>query len=407
MAESLTLDAFRGALKEHYTKDEMIRLAYEDHPFLALVPKDEAWKGSDYIIPIQFVTPQGRSHTFATAQANTKPGGYDRFVLTTSKDYGIIHIDNETILASEGMPAEYFVQSRKSEIDGIFISLGNSMSTDLFRNGGGARGQVSGLSGGNTILTLLNADDVVNFEVGMKIVGSDNDGSATGHALLGGTAVEITGIDRDAGTLTAADWTAITGLGANDYLFVEGDFKAALKGLEAWVPPNAPGATAFFGVDRTQEVSRLGGLRYSDSNPLIEKLQRAWASGARHGARFTHGFMNPMDWAELEISLGDKCRYDVVKDEDGVFGFDAIIQRTPKGNIAYLADASCPKDVIWHLQLNTWKLCSRGPAPTVLDADGVGDFLRQQSADGIEGRFGYYGQLGCHAPGYNQRVSLT
>jgi hypothetical protein len=240
----------------------------------------------------------------------------------------------------------------------------------------------------------------------MVIVASANDGSSSGHALRGGSAVTITAIDRDLGTLTAADWTVITSFANDDYLFVQGDFKLALKGFGAWVPTTAPSSTAFFGVDRSVEVSRLGGLRYSDSNPLVEKLQRAWASGARHGAKFDTGFMNPLDWADLEISLGDKCRYDTVKDEDGVFGFEAIIQRTPKGKIAYLADASCPKGYAYHMQLNTWKLCSRGAAPRVIDGDGVGQFLRKNDADGIQGRFGYYAQLGCMAPGYNQVVTL-
>lgn len=403
MAENLTATLFRDALQDLYTQDRMAVLTYKEHPTLAVIPKDEKWTGDKYIMTIQYVLPQGRSALFATAQANTKAGVYDRFELTTSRDYGIVQIDTEAILASEGMPARYFVQAKTSEIDGILVTLAQSASKSLFRNGGGARGRRSGALSGN-VLTLTNAEDVVNFEKGMQLKAATTDG--TSGSLRAGTAATLDAVDRDAGTLTSTTWGNITGFAADDYLFVEGDFGVMLKGFEAWVPATAPGSTAFFGVDRSTDTSRLGGIRYSDSNPIMEKIKRACARARREGATINLGVLNPVDWAELEIALDERSKIETEKSADGRFGFEALMLRTPSGTVKFLSDADCPQAVCWLLKKETWKLCSRGGIPRVLDPDGAGKVLRQGSSDGVEGRFGYFGQLGCSAPGYNVRCAL-
>lgn len=393
---ALTNSTFADALKEHYTRDEVARIVYDDRPFLAMLEKDETWKGDKFIVPVIHGVPTGRSKTFSTAQSNTNPANYERFEVTTVNDFGVLHIDLETIYASEGTPVEYFVEARVAEMDGILDALGESMATDAFRNGGGARGRRSGaLTGGNTIVTLINPEDVVNFEVGMVIRAASTDG--TSGSLRTGS-VTLTDIDRDAGTLTCADWTAISGFTASDYLFVDGDFGLAPAGLNAWNPETAPGATLFFGVDRTTDITRLSGHRYSDSNPLVEKLQRAHATARRHGARFDYGWMNPVHWADLAIALQDKARYEMVESPDGLFGFEALVMRTTNGVVKYMEDKSCPPGIIRHVRMADLKFCSRGPAPRVLNPDNVGEWLRRSSDPGVEGRWGYYGNMICKNP---------
>lgn len=405
MSTSLTTTLLADALREYYTEEEMMRMAYEDHVLLAMMPKDTKWTGNKHIIPIQYSTAQGRSAVFATAQTNTTPGVYDRFELTTSKDYGVIHIDTETILASEGQPVRSYVEARKSEADGVLAALGSNLAMQLYRNGGGARGRRASIS--SETVTLSEPNDIVNFEIGMKIKASDTDG--TSGALRAGTAATIESVNRDDGkfTFVAGGAAAITAFADNDYLFCEGDFGALAKGLDAWLPASAPGATLFFGVNRSLETTRLGGIRYSDSNPLIEKTKRAVARAWREGARVTHQFCNPLDWADYEIALSDRVQYDRVKSADAQFMFQSIKIATPHGVIQLLGDPDCPKGVSYQLRLDSWKFVSRGGAPRVLDADGKGEFLRRGSDDGIEGRFGWFGQLGCHGPGKNVRLALS
>jgi hypothetical protein len=399
----LTATTFAAALEDYYSPERLAKLTYADRPTLAVIPKDEKWTGAKYIMPMMYVAPQGRSAAFATAQANTTAGGYERWELTTVQDYGVVHISTEAILASEGQPARYYVQARTSEIDGIIGSLASSASKSLFRNGGGAIGRRSGALSGD-VLTLSNVEDIVNFEKGQKLKASTADG--TSGSLRAGTAAVVDSVDRDAGTITSTTWGNITSFAADDYLFVEGDFGAKLKGFEAWCPASAPSSTSFFGVDRSVDVTRLGGIRYSDSNPIIEKIKRACARARREEAVIDLGILNPVQWAELEIALDERSKIETVKSADGAFGFEALILRTPTGTVKFLADPDCPPDVCWLLQKNTWKLCSRGGVPRRINIDG-NELLRQGTSDGVEGRFGYYAQLGCSMPGRNVRVTLS
>lgn len=399
---ALSTTLLADALKEYYTDKEIARLGYTKNPFLAMVNKDTKWTGKEHVLPIQYTRPAGRSNTFATAQANTAPSKYEAFKLTTVKDYGIVHVETEAIYASEGQPMRSFVEARKNEADGIIKALQQNLAMMLYRNGGNARGRRASLST-NTV-TLTEPNDVVNFEVDMVVAADTTDG--TSGSINAGTTT-ITAVDRDAGTITLASAAALTGFADNDYLFVAGDFGTGVSGLDAWLPSSAPGATAFFGVDRSVDTSRLGGIRYSDSNPLVEKIKRAVARVWREGATPDHMFINPADWVELEIMLGDRVQYDRVKSSVGEFMFDAIKIATPFGMVRVIGDPNCPKGVGYLLTLETWKFVSRGSAPRVLNPDNQGDWMRQGSSDGIEGRFGWFGQLGCSAPGSNARVALT
>jgi hypothetical protein len=295
-----------------------------------------------------------------------------------------------------------FVEARKSEADGIIMSLKNNLAMNLYRNGGGARGRRASAS--SNVITLTDPADVVNFEVDMVLRFSTADG--TSGALKTGS-TPIVAVDRDAGTIEVDDITDITTPADNDYIFVAGDFGAAPSGLAAWLPASAPSASLFFGVDRTSDVSRLGGIRYSDSNPLVEKIKRAVARAWREGARVDHMFVNPVDWAELEIALGDRVVRDIVKSTVADVSFDALKIPTPFGVIKVLGDPDCPRSVGYLLTLSSFVFVSRGSAPRVLDPDGKGEFLRQGASDGVEGRFGWFGNLGCYAPGKNVRVALT
>lgn len=65
-------------------------LVYKENPFLALVPKDESPDGfaGKYIpVPLEYGVPQGRSHTFATAQSNQTATQLASFFVYVIQDY--------------------------------------------------------------------------------------------------------------------------------------------------------------------------------------------------------------------------------------------------------------------------------------------------------------------------------
>ena len=406
---TLNTTTFEAALKVHYTDDRIKNLVYANNPFLAIVPKMESFGGRNLPIPIQYGVPQSRSADFVTARlARTAASSqFKEFVLTRVKDYCIATIDAETMEASIGNP-NAFMEAAASEIDAALHSCTRSLATALYRDGTGVLGTGQAFGAGPLgpdQFSLTNAEDVVNLEVGMTL----------DFVLVAGPAVAglprlIVGLDRDAGVVTMAAGTGAAWGGAGwanpvastDQIVCAGDFNLKISGLQAWVPDAAPGAAAFFGVDRTADATRLGGVRMAAGGlGKRQALIRGTARLAREGGRPTHCFMNHGDYAELLEEMNEKVDYaEVAAYERGDISFAGCLLHTPTGAVRVIPDHNCPIGNVYVLQMDTWKLYSLGGAPKILQADGM-RVLRETDSDGIQVRVGYYAQLGCRAPGYN------
>lgn len=395
---SLDMTSFNSALKVHYTAQRIEDMVYSDNPLLAMLPKMEDFGGKNLPIPIKIGIPQGRSATFATAQANKSASIYKDFVLTRVHDYALASIDNETLEASKGN-ANAFVEAATAEIDGAIKSAVRSLAVSLFRAKSGTIGQVASFT--STTITLVDPETVTNFEVNMVIRASATDG---GGAQRTGSA-PITKVDRDLGILTI-DTTAISALANNDHLVISGDYDSKVSGLLSWLPSTAPTAgDSFFSVDRSVDPTRLAGLRVDGSSlPIEEALINAASRVAREGGKPDVCFMSYSKYADLEKALGSKVQYVDVKVNPQV-GFRGVLVNGPRGPIKVVADQNCPSDRAFLLQMDTWKLYSLGKAPRIQDSDGL-KMLREAAADSVEVRVVYYAQLGCTAPGYNVNLKL-
>ena len=405
---SLDLTSFDAALKQHYTDDVVQMMVYKDNPLLALLPKYESFGGRNLPIPLIYGNPQGRSATFSNAQARgaVTSSKLSDFVLTRVKDYSIATIDNETLEASKGN-ANAFMEAATVEIDGAINSLTRSLAISMYRDSSGYIGQVSvepTVSASTFDILLSSIEDVTNFEVGqMLVIWSAKSGGSQRTSDGSDNEWEIAGVNRVSGLLTlTGSYDASGDIAANDYLFVEGDRGLKISGLEGWVPSSAPSNTPFFGVDRSVD-SRLGGLRLDGSAlPIEEALIEAASLCAREGGKIDHFFMSYDKYAELEKALGSKVQY-VDLNVNPQIGFRGIMVNGPRGPIKCIPDQNCMSGSIFGLQLNTFKLYSLGKAVRVIDTDGL-QMLRQASADGVEVRYGFYGQIGCNAPGYNIHI---
>lgn len=413
---ALDLTSFDAALKQHYTNDMIEMMVYKDNPALALMSKMEDFGGRNLPIVTIWGNPQGRSHTFSRAQArgaltNSK---LDDFLLTRVKDYSIATIDNETLEASKGN-ANAFLEAATVEIDGAINSLTRSIATAMYRSGNGEIGQIKStftVAGATTIL-LSDANEVTNFEVGMEL---DVSATLTGALRAYGTSTNgliVTGVNRSTGLLTfgfAIDDAAngIPAIAASDYLFVRGDHTAGsltkIAGFGAWIPETAPTNTLFYGVDRSVDT-RLGGLRLDASSlPIEEALIEGAVYAAREGAKIDYFFMNYANYAKVEKALGTKVQYIDMKVNPEI-AFRGIVVNGPRGMIRLVPDQNCTPNTAFGVQLDTWKLYSLGKAVRVIDTDGL-QMLRQASADGVEVRYGFYGNMGTRAPGFNINLKI-
>jgi hypothetical protein len=403
---SLDMTSFNSALKQHYTSDRIMNMVYKNNPLLALMPKMENFGGKNLPIPIIFGNPQGRSAAFATAQANKTASKISDFVLIRDHDFALASIDNEVLEASKG-DANAFMEAATTEIDGAINQLTRSLAIAMYRSGSGSIGQCNA-SVTSTSLQLKNADDVTNFEVGQKLKFSTADG---GGSLKAGS-VSITNIDRDSGELTVDALSGIasgSGVAANDYIFIEGDYDSKIKGLQAWLPNSAPSATPFFSVDRSVDKTRLGGIRIDGSAlPIEEAIMSGIHRVSREGGTPSHLFVNYTKWDELVKSLGSKVQYigEAVKTGDATVSFRGVEVHGPKGPVKVIPDQNCPSDRGFLLQLDVWKLYSLGKCPRIQDSDGL-KMLREASADAVEVRVVYYAQVGCRGPGFNANLKLS
>jgi hypothetical protein len=153
----------------------------------------------------------------------------------------------------------------------------------------------------------------------------------------------------------------------------------------------------------------LAGVRFNGANETIEEaLIDAASLVAREGGQPDMCFMPFSSYAALEKSLGAKVQYVDVKHEEADIAFAGIRIHAPYGPITIVPDRSCPAALAYLLTMSTLKFRSLGRAPHILTYGMEGlEALRVGSADAMEIRIGYYGNLVCNAPGWNCVVQLS
>lgn len=391
---ALTASNFAPFLKTLWPQRRVDNLVYQSQPFLAMVPKAQDFFGENLVIAVQYADTQGRSSTFATAQTNKGNLASKKFTITRVSDYALASIAGEVIEASasdEGALARAFDR----EVESALHNLKRSLGTAIFRDGTGAIGRSASTASPATLVTIR---DIVNFEVGMVIKASPNADLSSPRTGSG----TISAINRDTGVITYTG--TITSLTANDYLYIDGDANAKISGLAAWLPASAPGATSFFGVDRTADVVRLGGKRIDISamSPS-EGLTKAVNSLGLEGGSPSHLFCHFDQFTNIQHDLGSKVQYEELR--VGEIAFEALRINGPTGPVKVIPDINCPPELAYLLQMDTWKLHTLGSCPKFLDFDGLKS-LREASSDAYEVRAGYRGQLYSTAPGRNAVLTM-
>lgn len=424
----LTMTTFNAALKELYTDQRVLNLVYRDSPMLALLPKNTNWGGKNQPIPVQSGVVKGASTNFVAAQTNAQPGNYEAFAVTGVEDYAVATIAGKVMRMSDG-DTKAFLRAAKVEVDGALRILSRRLSHRIFADGTGWIGRIAAitnatpsvitLGSGSGATAVADPEVVVHFERGMVLEAAAADGTTRANGAIAGSGTaygvgdRITVVDRDLGKISMTS-DLIDGTGdweVNDFLFVQGDrasttavpvtgARSTMAGFAAWFPDSAPGATAFFGVDRSVDTTRLGGIRFKGGGLSVEEaLIRASWRGRREGAKFTHAVMNPKKMADLITSQADKARYDTAKSPDApAISVPGIRLMLPgSGDLLIIADENCPVERCYMLSMPSLKLCSAGPIPGFLEHDGM-RLLRVSNADSVEVRAGWYGNMTCDSP---------
>mgnify|MGYP003148777685 CR=1 FL=1 len=412
-----TVTNFDAALKQIYSASNLAKTTLSRRPLLAMLPKRSDFGGRNMPIVNVYGDPQGRSASFGNAQGTTGTApanqvSVDDFLLTRVSNYSIAQVGSEAAEASKG-DAMAFLQALKASIDGAMNSLSNSIETQLFRCGTGVIGTVGAYVGGATSFTLGEEEDVANFDVNMVIVAS----AADGGALRAGTAA-VSGVNRSTGVITSASvWdSAITSFAPADFVYPQGDAAAGgsnvcISGLCSWLPSTAPsGGESFFGVDRSVDSRLYGQFTNQASEAIEDGLITAGSLSARVGGNPNVAFINHVQQRSLIQNLHGKQSYNTVnatthKGLVSDIGFRSVTIQGDTGAINVVAANKCPAETGYMLEMDKWILATLGEPVKFLNLDG-NRILRSATADSVEARLAFRGNLGCKAPIYNVRIQM-
>lgn len=398
MAANESLTTLSNVLKTKY-ENRLEIMAVEDDPFLAMIKKDTNFGGSGNRISLRYGSPQGGSITYATARSNRTGSSDAAFTLTRAKDYHVCGMDAEALFAGKG-EEHTVINAMDGAMEGGMKMIKRSLEVGVYGDGVGTRAKINATVTGTT-LTITDPTQIVNFEVGMKIQFVE---PATPALRDSGEAVTISTIDRDAGSMVVTpSLTTIASLAENDLIIREGDFNAHIKGLAAWLPLTAPGATAFFGQDRSTDPVRLGGVRWAATgDPKVETLMKANIRLSREGGKDKRiALVNIEDYGDMVVGLGAKAIMEPQKDSTGKFGFESVKLPTPRGFLPVMGSLNVPQGEFYILQPDTWVLKSLKKCPHIVEDDGLSVRRDDTTADAVFWVLRYYAQLGCYAPGYN------
>lgn len=392
-------------LKDLWTQEDYEGLFYSDFPLYAKIDRSSDWVGDTRKIVVEWGQIGAPSNQFNAALYNRGPTSQSTMTISTADVFAIWSVDNKLIRLSRN-DAGAVVRAVKSQTDSAMRSLKRKMNWQFYGNGGGAIGVIATAGISTTQITLATPNDARKFEKGYVIRSSTTDG--TSGSLNTGSIV-VSAVDRIGGVLTfTTNVTAgIPAAAAGDYLFIDGDFGAAFKGLPYYVPSTKALAVAstVWGMDRTPDPLRLGGVRIGGLGMETEEaIYYALRVASDQGANEVDTIMmNSRRWMDFSLSLEGRRIY---RDERvGNIGFKGLEVMTQNGrSVVCYGDADCGLNDIWLLNTKDIKFVTAGGFPDFLTLDEKP--IDEQTSNSGQFRSGGYGQVYLEHPGWHGRLMM-
>lgn len=415
-----TLTTFAALLKTRYTPDAILNMATRDRPRLMMLTKKSDWAGETYTQPIIYGLPRSTSFDIASARtvAGTSNLNSAKFLVPPTTVYGAVQIGDLAMLVSKSSQGA-FLDNKMAEVDGVIETIGQSLSLALWQGNGSV---ISGrrASASTNVITLTNAEDTYNWQVGDVVVASSATGTSGGDALRSGSTT-VTAVNREGGTITLASAAAITSFSDNDYLFRLGQFagntgNASPAGFGQYITATSSPGT-FYSLNRDVEPTFLAGCRLPSAltngrsvaeriEILLTQMKGVYQVPVKSSFRV---WLNPVDWQTLQVELRARG-IQQMSETDAKYGFQAITIVGGGVAVKCYADQDCPEGTAFVEDPSVWKWsdCTDFISPM---ADGDGPYGMQRltsgSVAGYEVVMRTYGNQLCSGPGRNGRCSLT
>lgn len=406
--DPLTTTKYNSALKILFPQKTLTRYGQDKQPFWEYLPKKTDFYGRKGEVPIRYVPGgAGHSHTFAQALANKGSSLYTHFEVTRKRDFAIISLDNEALEASENDKGAY-MSGKKSEVEAHLIRLKQQLGADLQGNGSGLILTIATVDAANNRFTVAQSD-MVRLEIGMILEFYVTPFAAANkrNGVLGYGVVTIVDYDNNRVTLsaTAGDTVTVLGLVAADKGCPVGNFGLSVSGMEAWTPTDRTNlATTFNGVVRSVFPSRLAGIYFDGSTMgLAEALEKGLARGAIEGCFPDKIWVSFNTFTNISLDLGAKAVREPVK--IGEFGYDSIAVHGGGRKVSVVADQNLADTTALGTTREGLYFWSLKPVPRFLTGDGNQTII-ESTADGIELRLGWRGEMVVNSPGEQMRWKL-
>lgn len=408
--------------KNRYPQRKLENLVAYGKPTLEAVKRSDELTGVTTYVPIELDSPQGLGTTLQHAYeqgdggAGAAGGGsiYGKsWALTRAKHYAVLFQDAETMMASRNDEGAFF-KSKEAHVNRIMEQLGQQLERALWSTGTGSLGTVSADPGTGTLWTLTNRSDVIKIHRGMSFMIYANSSGNPGSVRAGGPYI-VDAIQEDDGTFTttaAADAAVAVGdhiVRATADVAAQRDLNAEIKGIPAWIPSSvASSGDSFFGVDRYTSTVKLAGHRQTWLGSIEESVKSLDAKMASVSQKGRVLWLSYSNFNRLEIELGARG-YRMEDGGEGKFGRVALKMSTPGGGVTVKPGPYVPESAGFLLDMDTWKLCTLGPAPHLVEDDGVAAQRTSAASnlDGIEIRWRYFAQLLCTNPYSNGRFAIS
>lgn len=329
-----------GYIERVFPNQTVVDDLYTECTALAIANKVD-FAGDRYVIKVKYASGGvGANASYSTANTNRTSSEAAEFLVTEADIFSSGGLDNKTILKL-GTNKNEFKRALDREMETCKDGYTRPIANAFYGENNGSIGRILSISGGGLIV-LANKNDHKYFHKGQTLNASSDPAAGSPDRVATGT---VESVDRTKGEvqLTAAPalWVA------NDYLYVQGMFKASAAGFFLWCPQTVT-ATPFYGVDRTKGRFELAGWYFNESVGAAtdEVIEDAIAHGMDLGSDFDTMLVGIKRWNALQKSLKDRSGFSlgVVKSPDRPeIGFNSIRFAGPKGKmIDILPDQFCP-----------------------------------------------------------------
>lgn len=402
------------ALMKDLYENEVPLIGHRDPVAWATINKTTNFRGRSKEFAVRYGVTTGVSTTLSHAIDNADAEANDYFAVTRSKDFVVLRVDTDAYEAcsDDGAKIDYL----KSCVETARKTAKWRLNKMFYGNGGGAIAQLDAAASGGGTDTLLvqDADDLLFLSKGHVLVSSNTDGTSGSVDANPGV---IGAINRRTGQIVISSGSWNASFANSDYLFLEGDFGAHMKGFRAWIPDSDPSATTFFGLDRTDDHLRLAGQRIAAEasdvtleNFLLRVTTEVGVQAANNTLRL---YWHPSHFNQLVRELGSKVEYSKIMGRDsqgGTYeiGVRSVMLVCGSMDLEIVPDRDATKHRGFLCDPDMMSFEGMGEAPRVSTfGDDTTMWLRSSTEDAMEGRIVSKGQFVFHAPGHFANLDLS